>query len=144
MILLIHIHVHAFIHIFIHTVFPDGASSKEPSCQCRRYKRQFLSLGVEDALGEGMPTHSFIFARWIPWTEEPDGLQFIESQRVGHDWVTKHSTAHSYTRISKVIHQNIIWESEFSFLFLGLPWWSRGEESSFQCRGRGLGPWSEN
>ena len=27
-----------------------------------------------------------------PWTEEPEGLQSVESQRVGHDWVTKHST----------------------------------------------------
>ena len=27
-----------------------------------------------------------------PRTEEPGGLQSIRSQRVGHDWVTKHST----------------------------------------------------
>ena len=26
----------------------------------------------------------------IPWTEEPGGLQSIGSQRVRHDWVTKH------------------------------------------------------
>ena len=26
------------------------------------------------------------------WTEEPGGLQSMGSQRVGHDWVTKHST----------------------------------------------------
>ena len=30
-----------------------------------------------------------------PWTEEPGGLQSMASQRVGHDWVTNHSTAHS-------------------------------------------------
>ena len=29
-----------------------------------------------------------------PWTEEPGVLQSMRSQRVGHDWVTKHSTAH--------------------------------------------------
>ena len=28
-----------------------------------------------------------------PWTEEPGGLQTMGSQRVGHDWLTKHSTA---------------------------------------------------
>ena len=28
-----------------------------------------------------------------PWTEEPDGLQFMGSQRVGHDWASKHRTA---------------------------------------------------
>ena len=27
-----------------------------------------------------------------PWMEEPGGLQPMGSQRVGHDWVTKHST----------------------------------------------------
>ena len=29
-----------------------------------------------------------------PWTEEPGGLQSMGSQRVGHDWETKHSTQH--------------------------------------------------
>ena len=28
-----------------------------------------------------------------PWTEEPGGLQSMGSQRVRHDWATKHSTA---------------------------------------------------
>ena len=35
-----------------------------------------------------MATHSNILAWKIPWTEEPGGLQFMGSQRVGHDWVT--------------------------------------------------------
>ena len=43
------------------------------------------SLGWEDALEEGMATYSSILARRIPWTEETGGLQFIGSQRVGHD-----------------------------------------------------------
>ena len=43
------------------------------------------SLGWEDALEEGMATHSSILAWRIPWTEEPGGLQFIGSQRVEHD-----------------------------------------------------------
>ena len=30
-----------------------------------------------------------------PWTEELGWLQFMGSQRGGHDWATKHSTAHS-------------------------------------------------
>ena len=29
-----------------------------------------------------------------PWTEEPCGLQSIGSERVGHDWATKHSSVH--------------------------------------------------
>ena len=44
------------------------------------------ALGCEDPLEEGMVTHSSILAWKIPWTEEPGGLQFIESQRVGQDW----------------------------------------------------------
>jgi len=45
----------------------------------------FQSLGQEDTLEEGMATHSSILAWRIPWTEEPDGLQFMGSQRVGQD-----------------------------------------------------------
>ena len=44
---------------------------------------QFLSQ--EDPLKEGMATHSSILAWRIPWREEPGRLQFIGSQRVGHD-----------------------------------------------------------
>ena len=36
-------------------------------------------------LEEGMATPSSIFAWRIPWTEEPDGLQSMGSQRVGHN-----------------------------------------------------------
>ena len=38
------------------------------------------SLGQEDPLEKEMATHSGILAWKIPWTEEPDGLQSIESQ----------------------------------------------------------------
>ena len=46
---------------------------------------QVQPLGKEDPLDEEMATHSSILARIIPWTEEPDRLQSIESQRVRHD-----------------------------------------------------------
>ena len=46
---------------------------------------QVQSLGREDPLEEKMATHSSILAWEIPWTEEPGGLQFMPSQRVGHD-----------------------------------------------------------
>ena len=45
-----------------------------------------LSLGWEDLLEKGMATHASILAWRIPlWTEEPGGLQSMESQRVGQD-----------------------------------------------------------
>ena len=43
------------------------------------------SLGQEDALEEGMATHSSILAWRILWTEEPGGLLSIRLQRAGHD-----------------------------------------------------------
>ena len=43
------------------------------------------SLGGEDPLEKEMATHSSILAWEIPWTEEPGNLQFMGSQRVGHD-----------------------------------------------------------
>ena len=46
------------------------------------------SLGREDPLEREMATHSSAIAWKIPWTEEPDRLQPLGSQRVGHDWAT--------------------------------------------------------
>ena len=43
------------------------------------------SLGREDLLEKEMATHSSILAWKIPGTEEPGRLQFMGSQRVGHD-----------------------------------------------------------
>ena len=43
------------------------------------------SLGPEDPLEQGIATHSSILAWRIPWTEEPDGLQSMGLQKVGHD-----------------------------------------------------------
>ena len=38
-----------------------------------------------------MATYFSILAWKIPWTEDPDGLQSMGLQRVGHDCVTDHS-----------------------------------------------------
>ena len=43
------------------------------------------SLGREDILEKEMATHSSTLAWKIPWTEEPDRLQSVESQKVRHD-----------------------------------------------------------
>ena len=48
-----------------------------------------LSLGQEDPLEKEMATHSCILAWEILWTEEPDMLQSMGSQRVGHSLATK-------------------------------------------------------
>ena len=41
--------------------------------------------GSGRSCGEGMAIHSSILAWRIPWTEDPGGLQSIDSQRVRHD-----------------------------------------------------------
>ena len=51
-----------------------------PAMQASRVQ----SLSQEDALEEGLATHSIILAWKIPWTEEPGGLRFM-GHRVRHD-----------------------------------------------------------
>ena len=46
-----------------------------------------LNPGPLHCLEKEMATHPSILAWRIPWTEEPDELQSMGSQRVGHDWV---------------------------------------------------------
>ena len=50
---------------------------------------QDRSLGQEDPLEKETATHSSILAWRIPWTEEPDCLQSMGSQRVGYNLATK-------------------------------------------------------
>ena len=67
-------------------VFPDGASGKEPTCQCRRYKRLVFNPWVGKIPWRRVRQPTLVFLPWrIPWKEEPGGLQCIASQRVGHD-----------------------------------------------------------
>ena len=44
------------------------------------------SLGGEATLAKEMTTHSSTLAWKILWIEEPGRLQYMGSQRVGHDW----------------------------------------------------------
>ena len=54
-------------------------------CLPTMLETQVQSLGWEDLLEKEMATHSSIPAWRIPWMEEPDRLQSMGSQRVGHD-----------------------------------------------------------
>ena len=66
--------------------FPGGASGKELACQCRRCKRCLFNPWVRKIPrgGHGNPLQVFLPGE-SPWTEEPGGLQSIESHRVGHN-----------------------------------------------------------
>ena len=49
------------------------------------HKTLVRSLDREDPLEKEMVTHSSFLAWRIPWAEEPGRLQYMGSQRVGHD-----------------------------------------------------------
>ena len=49
------------------------------------WETQVQSLGWEDPLEKEMATHSSTLAWKIPWTEAPDRIQSMVSQRVGHN-----------------------------------------------------------
>ena len=52
-------------------------SGKKFTCQCRKHRRWGFDPWVKkNALEKEMSTHSSIPAWKIPWTEEPDGLQY--------------------------------------------------------------------
>ena len=65
--------------------YPGDSDGKESACSAGAWVQ---SLGEEDPLEKKVATHSSIPACKIPWTEEPGGLQFMESQRVRHHWAT--------------------------------------------------------
>ena len=48
-------------------------------------------------LEKAMATHSRVLAWWIPGTREPDGLPFMGSHRVGHDWSDLAAAAFVFT-----------------------------------------------
>ena len=64
--------------------------SKEAACNAGDLSL-VPGLGRSPGGGHGNPIH--ILAWRIPMTEELGGLQSMGSQRVGHNWATKHSTA---------------------------------------------------
>ena len=75
------------------------------------------SLVWEDPLEEEMATHSSVLAWRISSTEEPGGLQSMGSQRVRHDWATKHSTQHN------IIFKGMLYSQPYSSLFSYLKSW---------------------
>ena len=72
---------------------------------------------------KAMAPHSSTLAQKIPWTEEPGGLQSLESLRVTHDWATSLS-------LFTFMHWRRIWQPTPVFL----PGASQGWGSLAGCR----------
>ena len=73
------------------------------------WETQVRSLGWKDSPEKEMATHSSILAGRIAWTKEPGGLQSMELQRVGHDWVTN--------TYSLIFWHPLIWHLQNPFLW---------------------------
>jgi len=65
----------------------SGKESCLPLQEPQELKPQDPSLHWEDPLEEEMATHTSILSWRIPWTEEPCGLQSMESQ----SWMIEHT-----------------------------------------------------
>ena len=102
-----------------------------PGSQCRAILLDCL-VGFLDIIGFGsscwtgpekaMAPHSSTLAWKIPWMEEPGGLQFMRSLRVGHDWATSLS-------LFTLMHWRRKWQPTPVFL----PWESQGRGSLVGC-----------
>ena len=62
--------------------FPGSSDGKESACSLGN---PGSILGQEDPQEKEMATHSSTLAWKIPWMVEPGRLQFMGSQRIGHD-----------------------------------------------------------
>ena len=71
-------------HTTIYWGFPGGSAVNNSLAMQEVQETRVCFLGQEDPLEEGMGTHSSTLAKKIPWTEEPDGLQSVGLQRLGH------------------------------------------------------------
>ena len=69
------------------------------------WEMQVQSLGQEDFLKKEMATLSSTLTWKIPLTEEPDRLQSMGLQRVGHDWATSLTHSHMFYVFTQVGEQ---------------------------------------
>ena len=71
------------VYICLYLGFPGGSAVNNTGAMQEPQETQIRSLGQEDPLEEGTALSSSCLEN--PWTEEPGGLQSIESQRVRPD-----------------------------------------------------------
>ena len=67
--------------ITVYRHFPGSSVVKNLPAMQKPQEMQLRSLDLEDPLEKGLATHSGILAWRTPWTEEPGGLQSMESRK---------------------------------------------------------------
>ena len=65
--------------------FPGGTVIKNLPTKQEKQETKVQSRNWKDPLEKKMAIHFSILAWRIPWTEEPGELQYMGSQRVGHN-----------------------------------------------------------
>ena len=80
-----------------------SALRKEPACHCGRYWGHKFNPWVGKIPWSRKWQPAAVFLE-IPWTEEPGGLQSMQSQRVTHDWVH----THTHTHVLELRHHDFI------------------------------------
>ena len=99
----------------------DGEGRRSLVC-CSPWGRKELDM-TELLMKKAMAPQSSTLAWKIPWMEEPGGLQFMGSLRVGHDWATSLS-------LFTFMHWRRKWQATPVFL----PGESQGPGSLVGCR----------
>ena len=69
--------------------FQDGSAVKNLPAMQKTQAMGVQTLGQEDPLEKEIATHSGILAWEIPWTEEPERVHSMGSQRARHNLVTE-------------------------------------------------------
>ena len=94
--------------------FPCGSVGKESACKQETWVQ---SLGWEDTMEKWKVTYCIILFWRIPWT-----VQFMGSQRVGHDWptftFTFHMLAGTSVQFSLSVVSNSFWQKHSSWLMM--------------------------
>ena len=83
-----------------------------------------------------MATHSSMLAWRIPWTEKPERLQHVGSQRVRHDWMTNTILYNNASKISSSLPVFLVVNSlclKANIILLLLKWKSRHGKLIFEA-----------
>ena len=115
--------------------FTGGSAVKNLPAVQEPQETRIWFLGQEDPLAKCVATHSRILAWIIPWTEEPDRLQSIGSQRVGHDWSDLAAAAANFRRAAP--YHECEWKSSGPWS----PWWTEGVDRCFLVPSSAPIPW---